>query len=59
MRVWGQSLHVNIRNGESTKPMIQATACALSFLCCVLCAAEEQWAVAMHGRDGQFKNTKS
>lgn len=30
--------------------MIKAT-CVLGLLCCVLSAAEEQWAVALHGRD--------
>ena len=35
--------------------MIKATACVLSLLCCVLSAAEEQWAVPLHGRDVPFR----
>jgi poly(3-hydroxybutyrate) depolymerase len=35
--------------------MIKATACILSLLCCVLFAAEEQWAVALRGRDVPFR----
>ena len=39
--------------------MIQATACILSLLCCVLSAAEEQWAVALNGRDVPFRMWRS
>jgi hypothetical protein len=34
--------------------MIQAIACFLTFLCCVLSAAEEQWMVSSRGMNVPF-----
>ena len=31
--------------------MLKVAVCVLGLLCCVLCEAEEQWAVPLHGRD--------
>jgi dienelactone hydrolase len=43
-------------NIEQRTQMIKETACLLSFLCCVLSAAEEQWAVSSRGMDVPFNS---
>ena len=46
--VYGQFPRINIKHRGFAKPtMLKATACVLLFLCCVLSAAEKQWAVAI------------
>jgi poly(3-hydroxybutyrate) depolymerase len=39
--------------------MLKATVGILSLLCCVLSAAEEQWAFALHGQDVPFRMWRS